>query len=490
MSNCKISISTRYFTIDSYISDKSQLIAKEQNFSISDIDIREKLVLESKIIEDLLTKHSSVDYTAYKKIKEYSKRRPIIEKAIRQKEFFIQDIIVKEFNAERTESKNVFLIDSDNLLAFINRFYNEGFINWQKISQTETLLWTEKIIDAGKFVWDWYELQINPSLIDYFNNFKVIKKYQNFLNWNIVSSDSRLNWTTEYIRQFNSKINFTRIKDQRLKHNKAIKNVQKCFVNNGDPCGLSMNPNLDFLTIIENEELWDWQCLSSNPAILKNDNFLEDYLDKIDLYGLCHNKGLKIEHLRFLRDIYTHSGKPLYFSSIHYNSKNITWSFNWKSAFENANIDWSLSDVDEFFLILDETSITGENNWQGISKNISNKRVIIKHSSKLNFLSICLNNPEIVWDVDLTSLLIESNLPLKTDKFSKALPDVLEKINITEEAILTYAEFWKKSYYWSYWHRNSDGTELITFDLPLWYCFKKNKFVNWTEKLSILYEND
>ena len=479
------------FTKDMYVSEMMACLSKIFHFHIPYLKLKSKNDIEDRIIKDLFDNFSDVPFDEYKLITNDLRRLNIIETALEKRELILRQSF--DTTAE-TQSHHLYDvgIDKNIFKRFLDYFTDDQSTawNWHSVSKDNNLNWDKDILEKGKMVWDWLEIQLNPALSYYFTDFDLIAKYQNLLMWDIISCDKRLKWNSSTILFFQERLSFSLVWNERITHKTNLNFIQRSFINAGQPCGLSLSPFLSKEIIINHIHLWDWQYLSSNPAILIDDFFLENHLKDINQYGLSHNKGLTIFHLRFLKRLYLTMDNEQGHQKIRYKGDHIYWNFSWLYAFENASVNWKIQNIEEFISILDEKSPYGGYNWWGISKNLRDKEVIIKYHDRLSLFNLVFENPEITWDSELTQLLIDSGLSLNTNEFSKGLPNLFQQINITKDAIIAHKEYWNTNYTYSYswWH--GDEKEETTTQYPLWDILKENKNIVWDTELDELIKSN
>lgn len=458
----------------------------------------------------------------------------------------ISNLLIDTLDAKKSNSSNVFIVETNRFKQFINIFLGNALICWKSISAIDNVNWNFEILENGKDLWDWKSIQLNTKLVDYFKDFEVIERYVDFLDWKIVSADKRLIWNFYLIYKFKNKLNFSdnvasfdyeRYNHQSLEkcfqnfskgdsgttsYNKVYFNVgclsDKQFLNDEIIVGfseywdwkiLSSNPSISTKMILKFQNNWDWLSLSRNPTIFKDEVFFYENLHLFNMFQLAQNPGLTIQCLRFFKNFYKKDFGNGFGDSVTINDVKVSWSSSfWYEAFKIHSIIWNAEFIDEFIEILNDSQseyknyeidkygkydmilgFRGSNEWKSISSNIIDRNTIISYRNKLDFISLAINNENLVWDIELIDLLLMENLPLISGKFRVVgLPGVLEKIKITKEVIIHFKDYWFKEYNWEYYNRNSDGTELRTHNFPLWRCFEKNKKINWDMELNEIFD--
>ena len=464
---------------DNYL--KGHISVYERRFG--ELSFREKINLETELIKNLLLKYSKHSYESYQNEGYVMRKSKILEDALKMEKAEFRKIIEEKFNPTKTECSNSYLIDKSNLNRFIEIFSENPGFNWSDISNDADLDWDLDIIHEGRFVLDFLELQLNPKTSHYFTQFEVIQKYSDLVNWKLVSADKRILWTQKWVTNFQPKLIFTWIQDETISSRCNYFNT--CFLNGGSPSGLSMSPHLNFDLIVENIDNWNWEILSSNPLLIQMPLFESPIVEYLNFHGLSHNSGMNIGFFNRILELFK-SEENYDFYNPYFTKKNKP-KFSWEYAFENANIKWTVDNIKEFIPILD-VEHNGRSNWDGISKRITDKNVILKYGDKINFMNLIFNSNQIesfVWNKELLEKLLfkYEGKDLIVSKFKKGLPDILKKINIEREAVLAFKEYWKKTFTSQYYHRNSDGTELRSDDFPLWFCLQQNKNIEWNTEL-------
>jgi hypothetical protein len=267
------------------------------------------------------------------------------------------DLIKSLFQAEPTEFSNLFRIETKKFEKFVLEFQNSKLTDWELISVNEELPWTIKIIELGKNVLNWRLLQLNPETSDLFVSFSNIERYNDYLDWNIISCDTRIIWTLKAFNKFKNKLKSTRVWDEKLE---KIEFLNLWY-------GFSGTPSLTKEIVESDLDFWDWEGLSKHKVVTEFDIFSLDIFKRIDLRNLSQNNGLKIQHLRKLKQIYDQStfsnysglADKKYGSNFNYKGVTKSWYFNWKEAFSNAQIEYYEDFKNEFADILEIESLDG-----------------------------------------------------------------------------------------------------------------------------------
>src|SRR5690554_815902 len=444
------------------------------------VSINERFSLENKLLTKLLKKYSNYTFESYEKVEWGYDRSKIIEEALKQEKKQLTKKIETIFNPEKTKYTNVFLIDISCFEKFIETFSENPDIDWTAISRNTDIDWSLNTIRKGQYVLDYFELQLNPKTSKFFTDFTNIEEFKCFVDWKLISVDRRIKWTNKLIKKYKSNLTFTWVGNEKI--SKRCNYYNNCFINGGRPAGLSMSPNLNHNLIIENIENWDWELLSSNPIIIPLPIFESPINKYLNFYGLAHNSVLNIEILKTIKNLVTDDKNYDVISPINKSR------FSWKYAFENAHIKWNKNNIKDFISILDNKSNMGGSNWDGISKKVSDKNLIIKYQDKLNFFNLTIESNldnTLIWDEDLLKALLNQfkGKEITSGRFQVGLPDILKHIKIENQAILNFNYFWKNTYTYKSYHRNSDGTEEVYSSFPLWSCLKDNESVQWNPEL-------
>jgi len=353
-----------------------------------------------------------------------------------------------------------------------------------------------------------FYLQLNGKHISLFNDISFLEKHKEYLEWELISCDNRLDWNdSKKIQTFKDKLITGRIFDEYLNHSN-FDFIQRGTRQIPSVCGISMNPNLDKRTIYDNWNFWDWEILSNNPAIFQLNIFDRKIFPSLIRNLLFSaNRGLTIEHLEKIKQIYSelkftnkYALSGGFFGDSFYQDEKLHWSFSWEEAFKYAEIDWNENNIKSFLDILNndylnysESEKFSEYCWNSISCKIYSKELIVKFSDKLNFLNLSYNE-KIIWDDDLLKLLIARNYKgnaKESDGYYGSrvhgLPYIIENINITEDAILKNIDFWGNTYLYGRYRRTSDGTEKEFSEFQYYWSLEKNKKIKIPNEVKKLY---
>lgn len=436
------------------------------------------------------------------------------------------DVLLEQLNASKTKYSNIYCINTDRFKQFINNFLGNILINWEGISGIDNVKWNLEYLEKGKNLWGWQNIQLNPQLIDYFSDFENIEQFSDYLDWDIVSGDKRLKWNIQHVEKFKKNINFKNSISHEKYTNYNHDSLNKCFRNFFESVPepykminyrvsfhigcLSDNLYLNDGIIIKYSDLWDWWILSSNPclsieivkkyshkfdwsrlssntAILKSDSFFYDNLHLINMQTLSYNQGLTIEHLRYLKKYFishitTNNNIKIIINNVQVNFPGQSF---WVEVLKRPQMQWTSENIEEFREILDyafDRSSAYEKHpikWSSICSKLD-KGTIIKYKDNLNIVSVGIENEELIWDIELTGILLDftKNFKLEENKFSKdPFLEVLDTRNITVEAIKHFRFHWLKEYTYKSYHRNSDGTYFEYTNYPLWERLSRNKNV-------------
>lgn len=473
-------------TVEYFILDLIKFVCKgkDQDFRVKNSEEKFKLTVFLK--EKIMLEFLPDQFKNYKNTHDYSKRCSLLNRAICIKEEEIIKILNDKFCAQRPEYRNVFVISDELFGELVSTFNSETMFNWNFISEQQSLPWTEDIINDGRYLWDWSKLQINPTASKLLCDFNIVDQYSELLDWDILSREPRLKWTSKELTKHKNKIFF---KNDALPFYKDFPNQSEFYIKNHNHFlaeGFSSRQDLSDDIIYEFQNYFNWGTLSLNHNIGQNPEFIVKYFSRIDFYQLSHNKSLNIGTLRLLKDLYALYDKKT--RKIKFNGIERSWDFYWQYAFENASIDWSDETISEFEPILDEVS-PGGSHWHELSKHIKYRDLIIKFKDKLSIITIASNNLDILWDVELMEILLNDALKNPIFAFSDSLPPILRKIKITKEAILHFKLCWFKNYYeshyFAHWSDSSHQPEPTT--IPLWRCLKENKNVIWDNELDSIF---
>lgn len=129
------------------------------------------------------------------------------------------------------------------------------------ISLSESVLWTEEVIDCLISYWDWEELSSN-IFINW--NEELIDKFIEQINFDSLCSNPSIHWSEDLIEKYYNRINWE---------------------------SLSCNPNLpwSFEFIKKYEDKWNWYKLSASKGIKWCSEILNEYEDRVDFWLIALN---------------------------------------------------------------------------------------------------------------------------------------------------------------------------------------------------------
>ena len=417
----------------------------------------------------------------------------------------LKKTILAQIISKDTSYKNVVQIHISDFYNFIEKYKENSYINWTSLSR-RSKGWDENIIKTGKKVWNWTWIQLCNLDSHLFYDFKFIEECKEYLDWYLISCDKRIIWDVDRIRQFQEKIHFSILDPIWLSSSNLTENEKMYNCGLGSSLlGISASTRLSVAAIEEYKHLLDWEILSSNTAFEPNIDRIIQYIDYIKPNRLCLNPALDLATLISLKNIYITNCRGL-FDNWNWNIWGINttneykykpWYFSWKSAFENANVNWTITAIEQFAEIVfysEEDNLwnyTGEEApWIGISRNITDKEAILKFQDKINFIAL-FHNPKCNCDTEVVEILVSKHIAFATQQFKGYLPKILESLKIKKETIIALKRFWHRKYRWSCYHRNSDGTEEIVYYFKYWDIFKKDWYNNiiWDNELEELMLN-
>jgi hypothetical protein len=250
--------------------------------------------IEFKAISKLLEFDSKSDIDEYMKLPFYHKEN-YIKKAIKNEIIFAVEQMRKSFDLEFNDEENFILSDQINLETFIESFSWLHSLQWCGLSMSEELNWNPEIIEKGKLNWDWVLLQNNSSVTKYFEDLFYIEKFEDYLDWDILTSNNKIKWNLEILKKNKNRISFNG------NFGKKVNWGDNPYDNRW---GLSSNPNLSKEILLEFIDLWHWDTLSYTPSLMNLDIFETEIFKRINLSNLNINEGVTLFHLRKLKEIY------------------------------------------------------------------------------------------------------------------------------------------------------------------------------------------
>jgi len=374
--------------------------------------------------------------------------------------------------------QNQLILDENHLREVFSYLSMVRTIDIQCLDPTEISKLDVKLLELQLGKSDYYKV---------FNDIDFLSDFQNFIQWDFLSCDNRIAWDINKIMKFKDRLNFSLFVNETFEQC-DYNFIQRCFINNGQPCGLSMSPYLNDEIISAFIDLWDWDCLSSNSHLNIDQDFIEKYFEEISFSGLAFNESLSYETLLYIRELQLCANLEYPYSIKIKGKERKYFNFGWDNAFEKVKIDWDKEKISPFLEILDDKRRFGTYIWQAFSMNIKRKELILEFQDKLDFFTLADKSHSIIWDIELTGILISKDIPLRISRYEVGLPDLLEKIKIEKSAILYYKDFWFKEYTLMVSVLTGDGFEKGYRDYPLWICFKENKNVIWDEDLQSVFE--
>lgn len=262
----------------------------------------------------------------------------------------------------------------------------------------------------------------NPKLfIDLISKYyplqeKTIRDYQDHLNWELLSGNENLNWTQEFIIEFEEKLKWNSLG---IKYNKSFLWNERSILTLANKIGWSI---VSSFRIPFNEEFiekhldkWDWSDkhfeqhmsgLSCNENLLWSKVFIEKHKELINWDALCFNKKIVFD---------------------------ITFISNYKDY-----INWHYLSIDETIKFTEELISKFEHYWDwanlSSNKNIPwNIELIDKYIDKWDWASLSYNQ-NLPWSIELLEKYI--------DKWDWFLLIGNESLPWEEKIIEKYNERW------------------------------------------------
>ena len=173
---------------------------------------------------------------------------------------------------------------------YINK--SKSKINFDRLSSNTRINWTEEFIETNKSLLNWRNLSTNYSLPW---SRSLIEKFQAYWDWEFLSQNSKIDWTLDLLERYDQKLDWYKIS-----HNPHVKfsidyikkNKSKINFN-----GLSRNTKIEwsnkFIEEHEKELLFGNYGLSWNTSLPWSISFINRYINKWSWSGISSNKGIK-----------------------------------------------------------------------------------------------------------------------------------------------------------------------------------------------------
>lgn len=205
------------------------------------------------------------------------------------------DLSNKEWNWEEISKRSDIEFSEELIKSISNKP-----LDWMLVSQSETFEPNANVLSLlkGKEL-DWYSISSNPNLSldilwDYrelldwelvtknrvikFSDISFLKKFQNLLNWNYISSSQDFNISIENLKQFKNKLEWSTICDREdfIISEELLQPFADVL--NWSIVSRSMDIQITSELIEKFRDYWDWQELRKNPQIIeKFDSTLKKY---------------------------------------------------------------------------------------------------------------------------------------------------------------------------------------------------------------------
>lgn len=373
--------------------------------------------------------------------------------------------------------------DVTNLLKNSNPvdFNSIKSLNWEYLSGNKNIEWSTKIIDIYIEKWNWNLLSYNESIP--FSE-ELIDKFIDNWNWHKLLYNKVFPWNIELVEKYEHKLDFQIVGSHANssvplsinlieKHKNDWDDIAWCLISS---CNRYITWNEVFLF----KDYFSWEYLSENESLIWTLELIEQYEDKWNWSYLSKNKNL-----------------PWSLELLEKYEK----EWNWNNISNNQGIEWTGKLIERFDDKLFFDSILNEDEIYeaefcsdsvcGLSSNKNvplTEKLIEKYIDRWNWSKLS-KNKNLPWSVDFFEKHIErwdwNNLSGNNN-----LP-------FTEVIISTYEERWKwienteKSLYDEYYYDLSSNEHLPWSENFIdkyaerwnWINLFNNKSINWSVKL-------
>lgn len=366
-----------------------------------------------------------------------------------------------------SNSDIVFFLKKEDLKSFLKLYDKTNFFKIIDF-KVENVSFDDELLRLGKYTLPWDDLYKNDTYKKFFNNIEYLNKNKKNIFFETLLKNCH---------QFDLEV---------LLSLKGLITTRKRYKKL-----ISEYPNLTEDLIIENLDLWNKEFLSKNKVVAISEKIIKDYFYILDFKNLSSNEHLNYQNLIDLAHIY----KPnVIYDRLNYLLKisrmtgirtrenaeeiriQILMDFNWNGVIKNrikfkwdteniiplieifdkveglwdiivAKIDWNSENIIPFIKKFDDL----EGIWDIIGKNTTDISFLKEILFKISFKKLICSNPEIVLDSYLLAKLLDLDLPLYLNdrKSDDYLPKILDTIQISNEALLKYKNFWLNNYEFS-----------------------------------------
>jgi len=195
------------------------------------------------------------------------------------------------------ERRNNFIEKTSRNYPFTERAIGQSPLlwNWDRISENETLSWTTTLIARYEDRWNWRILSGNEALPW---GKELIARYEDQWSWRKLSANEALPWDEELVDRYEARWSW-----RDLSGNEALPWSEEVIARYedrwsssgiGSSIGLSGNEALPWTKdlIKQSRDWWDWKELSANEALPWSEELIAQYVDLWDWENLSSNESL------------------------------------------------------------------------------------------------------------------------------------------------------------------------------------------------------
>lgn len=363
---------------------------------------------------------------------------------------------------------SIALIKAGNMIGVTNKLVQNYLTNDEK-----------EIVEFLLKYQDRFNFSLNLISKHYPLTYAMIDEFQGIINWDLLSSNENICWSTEYL----SKV----INSGYLKSSWALSR------NNCLPWSINF--------IEKHNEFWDWSQLSQNKSLPWTDELIERFINKWDWEELSRNQSLpwSIEMIQKF-DNYWNFGLNRPFFSLS-NNKSLPWSpelierysdrWDWDELCGNPGLPWTV----DFFIWFQKKG-KANNLFKRLSENEKfpwSFEFLDKYKTELDWASLSLNSG-LPWSMGLIEkyekywhFSYERNLQTGSLDRNEGLPWSIELLEKYQNRWNWEQICYNKSIQWSlklmeHFQSRLDGCN--------WNYLNFNKNLPWSHQLIEKYHNN
>ena len=336
-------------------------------------------------------------------------------------------------------------------------------IDWNNISENKSIKWDRSMLRFFSGFIDW---EIFSSVSSVFNEPNIIEEFNDLIDWggeehltgDTIASNEKLNWTTDFIKKYESKLNFHKLSlNTKLPWSEAL--IDKYY------------ERWDFRLMSENEALpWSLSFFkkyfklsdlmrlftSINESINGNYEIVEEYKKIIGWSNICintrlpwHEKDLLIRWKDQIDWSAIACNDKLFQTSGFFEKNMDKWMDGPKKKFKylsnNKRLNWSVNFIDKYYDYWD---------WEFLSQNPVlpwNIDFIDYYASSIHWGKIALEETSLYFDEEYSSANPTISIRYDGLNYNKGVPWSIDLINHFEDKfeikMLRYnSAVWEKAF--------------------------------------------